>query len=69
MTLDQVSNVTKIGARMLQAIEEVERSGGSVVAVLCIVDRLEGAREKLAPRYEYRPIFTIEDFGIARPNR
>jgi orotate phosphoribosyltransferase len=36
--------------------------------VLCIVDRLEGAREKLASSYEYRPIFTIEDFGIARPN-
>jgi hypothetical protein len=27
------------------------------------VDRLEGARERLASRYEYRPIFTIGDFG------
>ena len=49
---------------MLQAIAEVERVGMEVVAVICIVDRLEGARERLAPRYQYLPIFTIRDFGI-----
>jgi len=38
-------------------------SGAKVVAVLCIVDRLQGARELLTPQYELRPIFTIEDFG------
>ena len=36
-------------------------------AVVCIVDRLEGAREAIASKYEYRPIFTIRDFGI-EPN-
>jgi orotate phosphoribosyltransferase len=63
-----IDDVFTSGGSVLQAIEEVEKAGGNVVAVLCIVDRLEGAREKLASRYEYRPIFTIEDFGIARPN-
>ena len=62
-----IDDVFTSGGSVLQAIAEVEKAGGKVVAVLCIVDRLEGAREKLATRYEYRPIFTIEDFGITPP--
>jgi orotate phosphoribosyltransferase len=52
------------GASVLQAIEEVERAGAKVEAVICIVDRLQGARERLAPKYRYLPIFTIRDLGI-----
>jgi orotate phosphoribosyltransferase len=62
-----VDDVFTQGTSVLQAVEEVERVGAEVVAVLCIVDRLEGAREKLAPRYRYLPIFTIRDFGITPP--
>ncbi len=62
-----IDDVFTSGGSVIQAIEEVEGAGGVVVAVLCIVDRLEGAKEKLASRYQYRPIFTIEDFGIPRP--
>ena len=60
-------DVLTTGNSALQAITEVERAGAQVVAVVCIVDRLEGARELLAPRYTYRPIFTIRDFGIEPP--
>jgi orotate phosphoribosyltransferase len=59
-----VDDVFTQGTSVQQAITEVERVGAEVAAVLCIVDRLEGARERLAPRYTYRPIFTIRDFGI-----
>lgn len=59
-----VDDVFTQGASVLQAIEEVERRGAQVAAAVCIVDRLEGARERIAPRYAYRPIFTIRDFGI-----
>ncbi|HEV3262788.1 MAG TPA: orotate phosphoribosyltransferase [Gemmataceae bacterium] len=59
-----VDDVFSQGSSVLQAIQEVERLGADVAAVICIVDRLEGAREKLAPRYNYQPIFTIRDFGI-----
>jgi orotate phosphoribosyltransferase len=52
------------GNSVLQAITEVERLGAQVAAVICIVDRLEGARERLASSYNYLPIFTIRDFGI-----
>lgn len=62
-----VDDVFTQGTSVLQAVSEVERAGAEVAAVLCIVDRLEGARERLAPRYTYRPIFTIRDFGIEPP--
>ena len=62
-----VDDVLTTGGSVEQAITEVERAGATVVAVICIVDRLEGARERLSPRYTYRPMFTIRDFGIDPP--
>lgn len=59
-----IDDVFTSGGSVLQAVEAVEAHGATVVAVSCIVDRLEGAREKLAPRFRYLPIFTIRDFGI-----
>jgi orotate phosphoribosyltransferase len=60
-----VDDVFTQGGSVAQAIAEVERIGAEVVAVSCIVDRLEGARERLAGRYRYLPIFTIADFGVS----
>jgi orotate phosphoribosyltransferase len=62
-----VEDVVTTGESVLQAVAEVERAGATVAAVVCIVDRLEGAGERLA-RYDYRPIFTIRDFGIEPPS-
>jgi orotate phosphoribosyltransferase len=59
-----VDDVFTSGGSVERAIQEVEKAGAQVVAVCCIVDRLEGARERLAGRYRYLPIFTIRDFGI-----
>ncbi|HEV3202994.1 MAG TPA: orotate phosphoribosyltransferase [Gemmataceae bacterium] len=59
-----VDDVFTQGTSVVDAITEVESRGAQVVAVICIVDRLEGARERLTPRYNYLPIFTIQDFGI-----
>lgn len=58
-----VDDVFTQGGSVLQAIGEVEAAGAEVAAVICIVDRLQGARARLS-RYRYRPIFTIRDFGI-----
>jgi orotate phosphoribosyltransferase len=58
-----VDDVLTTGGSVLQAIQEIQRVGAKVVAVLCIVDRLEGAREALSP-HSFLPIFTIRDFGI-----
>jgi orotate phosphoribosyltransferase len=58
-----VEDVVTSGESVLQAIGEVEKAGGRVVAVSCVVDRLEGGGERLA-KYDFRPIFTIRDFGV-----
>lgn len=62
-----VDDVLTTGGSAEQAITEVERAGATVAAVVCIVDRLEGARTRFAPRYPFRPMFTIRDFGIEPP--
>ena len=64
MRVAVLDDVLTTGGSVLQAITEIEKVGAHVAAVVCIVDRLEGAREAIAPRYDYRPIFTIRDFGI-----
>jgi orotate phosphoribosyltransferase len=58
-----IDDVLTTGGSVLQAIEVVERIGANVVRVICICDRLQGARETLA-NYDFRPLFTIRDFGI-----
>lgn len=58
-----IDDVLTTGGSVLQAIEEVEKIGAKVERVVCVVDRLQGAREALA-KYDFRPLFTIRDFGI-----
>ena len=59
-----IDDVLTTGGSVLQAISEVEKVGARVERVVCVVDRLQGAREALA-RYDFRPLFTIRDFGIS----
>ncbi len=58
-----IDDVLTTGGSVLQAIEVVEAAGAKVLRVVCICDRLQGARELLA-KYDYRPLFTVRDFGI-----
>jgi orotate phosphoribosyltransferase len=64
MRVAVIDDVLTTGGSLLQAVAEVEKVGAKVVAISCIVDRLEGAREKIEPKYLYRPMFTIRDLGI-----
>lgn len=64
MRVAVLDDVLTTGGSAQQAVMEIEKAGALVAAVVCIVDRLEGARELFTPRYDYRPIFTIRDFGI-----
>jgi orotate phosphoribosyltransferase len=61
-----IDDVLTTGGSVVQAIEVVEAFGAKVLRVVCICDRLQGAREALA-KYDFRPIFTIRDFGIEPP--
>src|SRR5438128_1068948 len=58
-----VDDVLTTGESVVQAIEAVQAIGAVVARIVCIVDRLQGARERLAG-YDFRPLFTIRDLGI-----
>lgn len=58
-----IDDVLTTGGSVVQAIEAVEAVGATVVRVVCICDRLQGAAEALG-KYDYRPLFTVRDFGI-----
>jgi len=58
-----IDDVLTTGGSVIQAIQAVEALGASVVRVVCICDRLQGAGAALA-NYDFRPLFTIRDFGI-----
>jgi orotate phosphoribosyltransferase len=61
-----IDDVLTTGGSVIQAIEVLEAMGAKVLRVVCICDRLQGAREALA-KYDFRPLFTIRDFGIEPP--
>jgi orotate phosphoribosyltransferase len=58
-----VDDVLTTGESVVQAVEAVEERGGTVARVVCIVDRLQGAGERLA-NYDFHPLFTVRDLGI-----
>ena len=58
-----IDDVLTTGGSVLQAIEVVEAIGAKVLRVVCICDRLQGAGAALA-KYDFRPLFTVRDFGI-----
>ena len=62
-----IDDVLTTGGSVVQAIRAVESLGATVVRVICICDRLQGAREALKG-YDFRPLFTIQDFGIEPVN-
>jgi orotate phosphoribosyltransferase len=61
-----IDDVLTTGGSVVQAIEAVEARGATVVRVVCICDRLQGAGAALA-KYDFRPLFTVRDFGIEPP--
>jgi len=58
-----IEDVTTTGGSVLQAIEEVKKRGCRIAAVITIVDRLEGARERLAEDgIELIALYDAKDF-------
>jgi orotate phosphoribosyltransferase len=58
-----LDDVLTTGASALDAVKAAEQAGAIVARVVCIVDRLQGARETLAG-YGFRPLFTLRDLGL-----
>lgn len=58
-----VEDVTTTGGSSLKAVEAVRAEGASVVRVLTIVDRLEGAADTFAKAgIAFTPLLTVDDF-------
>lgn len=64
-----VEDVFTKGGSALKAVEAVRAAGCTVVRVLALVDRLQGARELFRQNGidDCRAVFTIRDFGIDVP--
>lgn len=59
-----VEDIVTSGESVMSAIQEVEKLKCRVVRVICLVDREEGAGERLA-KYSFSPIFTRSELGLA----
>lgn len=60
-----VEDVLTTGGSVIDAIAEVEKAGATVVRVIGVVDRLQGARERFeAAGYRFTPIFTRTELGL-----
>lgn len=58
-----LEDVTTTGGSSLKAIDAVKGEGGSVVRVITLVDRLEGAAESFAAAgVRFDPLLTVADF-------
>ena len=58
-----VEDVTTTGGSSLKAVEVVRAEGASVVRVITVVDRLEGAAETFAKAgIVFAPLLTVQDF-------
>lgn len=60
-----VDDVVTKGGSVIQAIDGAENAGCHVLAVMVLVDRLEGGAEKIrarVPSAAYIPIFSLTDF-------
>ncbi len=60
-----VEDVMTTGGSATSAIEAVQEAGGNIVAVVCLVDRLQGAAERFKKMsLEFRSVFTLNDLTI-----
>ena len=65
-----VEDVVTTGGSSLLAIDRVQEFGAEVVLMLTIIDRMEGGRQNFAARnIPFKSLLTIEDFGIASPQK
>ncbi|MCA8986482.1 MAG: orotate phosphoribosyltransferase [Planctomycetaceae bacterium] len=64
-----VEDVVTTGGSALLAVDRIEEFGCKVVAVVGIIDRLEGGAKNFAARnLPHRTLLTIRDFGLEPPD-
>ncbi len=60
-----VEDISTTGTQALLAAKIVENTGASVLKIICVVDREEGARKRIENRgYKFEPLFTKSSLSI-----
>ncbi len=61
-----VEDIATTGSQALLAAKIIEKAGASVLKIICVVDREEGARGEIESKgYKFDPLFTKSSLGIA----
>jgi orotate phosphoribosyltransferase len=61
-----VEDVMTTGGSSLRTLEAVQAAGGQIQAVICLVDRLQGARQRIESMgLRFLPVFTLQDLGLS----
>ncbi|ASJ13580.1 orotate phosphoribosyltransferase [Thermococcus thioreducens] len=61
-----VEDVTTTGGSVLKAAEVLERAGAEIVAISVVVDREEGAGERIEERYRFISLVTVSELFARR---
>jgi len=62
-----VEDVATTGGQVLEAAKVIAELGAEVVAIICTIDRQEGARENVeGAGFVFDALFTVDDLGIER---
>jgi orotate phosphoribosyltransferase len=65
-----IDDVATSGGSILQAVDQIEAAGGRMTDAIVILDRDEGATEKLADRgITLHALFTAADLGVTEADR
>ncbi len=60
-----VEDISTTGTQALLAAKIIESTGASVLKIICVIDREEGARKRIEDRgYKFEAIFTKSSLGI-----
>ena len=60
-----VEDVATTGGQVLEAAAEIVACGASIAMIIAVVDRLQGARERIeGAGYVFESLFTVRDLGI-----
>ncbi len=56
-----VEDVTTTGGSVLRAAEVLEKLGAKITAISVVVDREEGAKDRIGERYTFLPLVTVSE--------
>lgn len=60
-----VEDISTTGSQALSAASIIENAGASILKIICVVDREEGAREEIENKgYKFESLFTKSSLGI-----